>query len=159
MVEGISSPPRLRPAQPGLVPPAPACRNGWRPWPGCAASSGWPVAAGGVGRQGVVRSVAAGLVRYVQFRGIFHVAQSQRRSAGRWPLVLDVRPGPPRRRRWKGLTLATLKTSQAPPCRRCACARRGLGSSRPGLPPGPPLPRPRLRRPLPGRSSSGSPHP
>ena len=48
---------------------------------------------GSVGRQGVVRFVVAGLVRYVHFRGILHVAQSQRLLAGRWPLVSGVRPG------------------------------------------------------------------
>ena len=40
-----------------------------------------------------VRFVVIGLVRYVYIRGIFHVAQSQRRLAGRWPLVCGVRPG------------------------------------------------------------------
>ena len=51
-----------------------------------------PALLGDVGRQGVVLFVA-GLVRYVHFRGIFHVAQSQRQLAGRWPLVAGLRPG------------------------------------------------------------------
>ena len=51
---------------------------------------------GGVGCQGGVPGgvpFVAGAVRRVLSRGIFHVAQSQRLLASRWPLVAGLRPG------------------------------------------------------------------
>ena len=62
-----------------------------------------PALLGGVGCQGIVPGgvpfVVAGAVRRVLSRGIFHVAQSQRLLAGRWPLVAGLRPGRRRRQR------------------------------------------------------------
>ena len=99
---------------------------------------------GGVGCQGGVPGgvpFVAGAVRRVLSRGIFHVAQSQRLLASRWPLVAGLRPGAAGAD-GKGTPAVPFQT---PPRRRClrpgALGLAGLPPLRPPRPPSGPLPR------------------
>ena len=135
----ISPPPRRRPPRLRLGAmrlPAPPCRSGWRRGPGCAAPSGPPcdVRAYRTAWSAPGRLQAPGLrtsvVRCVgSFRWYLSYCLVAAAAGGPLASHYGIAAGPPEPTEWAGA--GGIQPSQTPPCRRCACARRGRSSSCP----------------------------